>query len=452
MTTRSLAGLTFALALILSACGPSAPAASAPSQVAAAPPGQTATASGIAAPNPASATPVPSRRATLSELLNEVLARASQATGLTPAAEGEVLGPGGQVRTGEDSKARIDLTEGTIVRLAPMSEFTVSELNPDAANPFTHLSLALGKLWVILSGGSLEVETPMGVATVRGSYLGVDFYPEYKVLVVTCLEGNCELKNDLGTTLLASGQAASINGEGQPPSSVRPMTDTEIQQWTDENPEAVPVAPTRAPVVDVTAEAATKGTPLPPSGSGFPRTQPLSYDIRNVCTTEGIGHATFIGTVTVQVDVPPGEQRSGQLPPSLYALIVALDSGATFGPFPADSDAGPVIFSICGDNASTPGGGSPPPPVNTNPNHYTLVNPCVNDLGTWHVKFVGPTTVQVDIPPGETRSGDLPNGDYTVTEWEDNTPFSASGHMSPGDSLTIPHACGAPLGSTPPPP
>jgi len=59
MTTHSLAGLTFALALILSACGPSAPAASAPSQVAAAPPGQTATASGIAAPNPASATPVP---------------------------------------------------------------------------------------------------------------------------------------------------------------------------------------------------------------------------------------------------------------------------------------------------------------------------------------------------------------------------------------------------------
>src|SRR5574341_1353503 len=390
MTTRSLAGLTFALALILSACGPSAPAASAPSQVAAAPPGQTATAPGIAAPNPASATPVPSRQATLSELLNEVLARASQATGLAPAAEGEVLGPGGQVRTGEDSKARIDLTEGTIVRLAPMSEFTVSELNPDAANPFTHLSLALGKLWVILSGGSLEVETPMGVATVRGSYLGVDFYPEYKVLVVTCLEGSCELKNDLGTTLLTSGQAASINGESQPPSGVRPMTVAEIQQWTDENP------------------------------------------------------------VTVQVDVPPGEQRSGQLPPSLYALIVALDSGATFGPFSADSDAGPVIFSICGDNASTPGGGSPPPPVNTNPNPYTLVNPCVNDLGTWHVKFVGPTTVQVDIPPGETRSGDLPNGDYTVTEWEDNTPFSASGHMSPGDSLTIPHACGTPLGSSPP--
>jgi hypothetical protein len=417
MPARSLTGLVIVLALLLSACGsPSTPAPAAPSQA------------GSPAPGSAATTEASPRRAALSELLNEVLARASGAGEIAPASEGQVLELGGLVRTGADSKARIDLTEGTIVRLAAMSEFTVSEINDDASNPFTRLSLAAGKVWVILNGGSLDVETPVGVATVRGSYLGVDFYPEYKVLVVTCLEGRCALQNDQGQTDLTDGQAASIAGEGQPPSGARPMTGDEVQEWTQDNPEAVEVIPTPEPTAEATDEATTEvtlegtpgaapppeETPPPPPilDPDRPRTQPLSYDIKNECATEGAGAVTFDGPVTVLVDIPPGERRSGELPPGIYSISVSLpDVNAAFGPYPADSDVGPVAFSLCGDqppgSASVGGGGGP--------FTYTLTNNCPESMGTFHLTFTGPETRTVDIPLGQTVSGELPPGDYTVS-------------------------------------
>jgi hypothetical protein len=178
------------------------------------------------------------RHATLSELLNEVKARASAAGEVGPAAEGQVIGQGGLARTGAESKVRLDLTEGTILRLAPQSEFTLAELNEAAAQPLTRLSLAAGQLWVILSRGELNVETPVGTATVRGSYLGVSFDPGQNMLTATCLEGHCDLSNNAGATALTDGQAAEVIGKNAPPSAARSMTAVEIQEWRQEIPEA----------------------------------------------------------------------------------------------------------------------------------------------------------------------------------------------------------------------
>src|ERR1051326_5494113 len=163
------------------------------------------------------------RQATLSELVNDVTARASATGELGPAAEGQVIGQGGVARTGADSKVRLDLTEGTILRLASQSEFTVTELNEAVAQPLTRLSLATGQLWVILSGGELKVETPVGTATVRGSYLGVNFNPQQNRLTATCLEGHCEVSNPSGTTSLTDDQAAEVTGINASPSPARQM-------------------------------------------------------------------------------------------------------------------------------------------------------------------------------------------------------------------------------------
>jgi hypothetical protein len=355
------------------------------------------------------------RQALLSELLNEVLARTSEAVLFEQAAAGQVIGLGGQVRTGVDSRVRIDLTEGTIVRLAPQSEFTVTEFNDNPSNPFTRLALSAGKLWVILQGGSLEVKTPVGVATVRGSYLSVDFYPEYEVLVVTCLEGHCELKNDAGAAELTNGQAASISGENMAPSDVRPMTEDEYQEWQADNPESAEFIPESM----LTPEATPDDTPAGGSGGTsvgeVERTQPLNYSIANACQIEGAGKVTFEGPVTVAVHIPLGETRSGALPPGIYNLTVTLEIGATFGPYRVDSDEGLVTFSLCGDENENPPAGGSEAFNSDEPLRYTFTNDCPPAAGTAHVTFVGPETRTVDIPTGETVSGELPPGTYTAS-------------------------------------
>jgi hypothetical protein len=278
-------------------------------------------------PAASTATPLSARFAQLSELINEVQARASEVDTFATASEGEAFGAGGQARTGEESKVRIDLTEGTIIRLAPQSEFTLTELNEDMQNPFTRLKLAAGKLWVILTGGELGVDTEMGTVTVRGSYMSVDYYPAYSLLIVTCLEGDCELRNSFGATLLTTGQAASVNGESQPPSAARPMSASEYQAWTNENPEAVPVAPTLTP----TPQGATPGPSLPPPSGTAPQ-EPIHYLVTSNCgahpptNTPLPYHVRFEGPVTIEVVAPPGETVDGFLPAGLY-LVTQWEEG-----------------------------------------------------------------------------------------------------------------------------
>ncbi len=273
-------------------------------------------------PSASTATLLPARFAKLSELINEVQARGSEVDTFAAASEGEAFGAGGQARTGEESKVRIDLTEGTIIRLAPQSEFTLTELNEDVQNPFTRLTLAAGKLWMILTGGELDVETELGTATVRGSYMSVDYYPAYHLLIVTCLEGECELKNSLGTTALATGQAASVNGESQPPAQARSMSASEYQAWANENPEALTVVPTLTPTPQGTPPP-TPTAPLSPGGQSS-TSPPLHYALTDACPSTW--HVLFEGPVTVQVDIPPGETRSGVLPPLTYTTVYLTTS------------------------------------------------------------------------------------------------------------------------------
>ena len=127
------------------------------------------------------------------------------------AADGAVLEPGGQVRTGDDGRARLDLSDGTRMRVGPSSTFLLQDMKQTASGPNTTIHLDQGRLWILLSTGSLEVETSSGVASVRGSYLSVEDQGGGAVRV-TCLEGDCTLGNDAGTVKLIAGEAAVVTG------------------------------------------------------------------------------------------------------------------------------------------------------------------------------------------------------------------------------------------------
>ncbi|MBT3320729.1 MAG: hypothetical protein HN392_00415 [Anaerolineae bacterium] len=121
--------------------------------------------SACAPPQPRTAYPplegiMASREAIFGEVENNVEVRPNAGNGAKEAEFGTMLFVGGSAESGENGRARIDLLpEGTIIRLAPNSSFTLEELSEDPSSPFTRLNLLSGEIWIILFGGELETKT-----------------------------------------------------------------------------------------------------------------------------------------------------------------------------------------------------------------------------------------------------------------------------------------------------
>jgi hypothetical protein len=73
----------------------------------------------------------------------------------------------------DDGRVRLDLSSGTIIRVAPSSLFTLTSNNEGDGGLLTKIKMEVGKIFIILNGGRADVETPSGVASVRGSYMKV---------------------------------------------------------------------------------------------------------------------------------------------------------------------------------------------------------------------------------------------------------------------------------------
>ena len=138
--------------------------------------------------------------ATLSELQGSVEIMNPGQTEVTPAGDGMTITEGGQIQTGEDGRVRLDLSTGTMIRLAPNTSFLLASNAETEDGLFTRIQLAAGRIWIVLTGGSMDVETPSGVASVRGSYMSVWVDPETEDVWVTCLEGWCQAENPTSET------------------------------------------------------------------------------------------------------------------------------------------------------------------------------------------------------------------------------------------------------------
>lgn len=224
--------------LLTSACGGDAAAPATP--------GSGTGLSGAVTTAPGS-TAAPTRTARISELRNTVSARLTSAAEWLTAREGEQINAGGGVRTGAESRVRIDTSDQSLIRIGPNTEFQLLEFSPQPTDPVTRLQLEAGKLWVqvtrALGGGSFEVETPAGVATVRGSLMSVEFERATGRLAVTCLEGECELRDRAQNAMrLQAGEASEIVSIGQTPLLARPMNRAELNDWIENFPEAAAIA------------------------------------------------------------------------------------------------------------------------------------------------------------------------------------------------------------------
>jgi hypothetical protein len=193
---RKLSSILALCAILLAACRPSVsptpivsarPTAAVTPGASAGTPPRATTAPDAPTPTTAAAT---GRSADILEIDGSAQKRTNEQSAWDAAGLGETLQVGHQIRTAADSLATLHFSEGTIARVAPASLVTITELEGDTANPITRLQLALGKIFVILTGsageGGFEVETPSGVASVRGSLMSVEV--RRRPVIVTCLE------------------------------------------------------------------------------------------------------------------------------------------------------------------------------------------------------------------------------------------------------------------------
>ena len=198
-----------------------------------------------------------SKSAVLSEPIGVVSIQAEDGQGFIKANDGDILNEGGKVQTGQDGRVRLDLSTGTIVRVGPASLFTLESNAPADDSLATTINLELGKIWIILNGGELDVQTSSGEASVRGSYMGVEF--KDGLIRLTCLEGTCTFQNETGEYNIPPGYVLECAGPNETP-TITAMSEQDIQDWLTANPEA-------AQIVDALRAAATPTFTITPTST-----------------------------------------------------------------------------------------------------------------------------------------------------------------------------------------
>jgi len=224
------------------------------------------------------------RTAELSELQLEVQAQVTSNENWQFANEGSQIETSGAVKTGSDSRVRVDISDGTLIRLGADTLFTLLELSPSINDPITRFKLEAGKVWIevtsALGGGLFEIETPSGVSAVRGSLMSVEYDPVTGELTVTCLEGQCRVTDPQGnSTDLTDGEQSEIAGFGQTPSPAHPIEPAALAEWSQEFPEA-------QSIVEVIQAATPTNSASQPGGQSTDITSEGSVDASSVYSND----------------------------------------------------------------------------------------------------------------------------------------------------------------------
>jgi hypothetical protein len=270
------------LALVVAACSPAAPL---PTSTPPAPPTPTVT--------------PPPRSAEVAEIQRQVEARARAQAQWQSAAVGEQVAVGGGVRTGEDSRARLDISDGTVLRLGANTEFELAALSPEPTDATTRFNLTVGKVWArvtqALGGGSFEIEAASGTATVRGSHMSVEFFSANGHMIVTCLEGECRLTSTTGQfTDLNAGEQSEIPAFGEDPTPPQTIDAAQKEDWEQEVPEARDLVATVTPGPPPTDTPTATSTPTQtPTLTPTPTATPIAVAGRWTGTTDEGWAITF---------------------------------------------------------------------------------------------------------------------------------------------------------------
>lgn len=192
----------------------------------------------------------------LSEMVGVVEVRNDTQAPYNPVNNGFLLKSVMQLQTKEESRVRLDLSTGSIVRLSQLTIFSLQTNQTASGGLLSKIELQAGTVWVILKGGGVDVNTPAGLASVRGSYMSVTVFPATNTITVTCLEGSCGYTNKAGDVDMTSGQQVTSSDQNVAP-TVQKMDQSEVQSWLTNNPEAAAIVTQIASLLPSVAPSAT---------------------------------------------------------------------------------------------------------------------------------------------------------------------------------------------------
>jgi len=143
---------------------------------------------------------------------------------------GQRLHSGDQLATSENTRAAIRFTDdGSILRVNPNSQVVLTSGSENGVVVRT-LRLELGELWTRVArhqGTTLRVQTPAGVAAVKGTEFVVRV-DENGVTTVLTLEGVVEFFNQQGRVDLPAGTKVTVDSASAP--RAQPATAAELRQ------------------------------------------------------------------------------------------------------------------------------------------------------------------------------------------------------------------------------
>ncbi len=234
---------------------------------------------------------------TVEEVINRVETDSSQDPAaiekeFLPAQVGQGLSPGDSVKTFPESEARVDIVIRALTRITRSTPNTIWRLGQFALEDNTIIELTQGKIFLIDEGteegiGPIEVVTPAGTASPRGTWMSVEYDPDEGVTEVQCFRGLCELENDLGKQVLTDEEKSTATADTAP--AVPELMEQEEKLEFVELPEAKSgevVVPTPEVVPPSPTLAATAtAIPLPTATQApIPTSAPLPSPIASVQT------------------------------------------------------------------------------------------------------------------------------------------------------------------------
>jgi hypothetical protein len=348
----------------------------------------------------------------LADLVNIVNVRDNTTVSFVAAANGETVPGKGEVRTGVSSRVRLDFSDGGTARLAENSLIVVDQLGgPDGQSP-TRLKFSSGKLSVSLTGGQFEVQTPMGVARVGGSYAEFQYSPgpdpnttRDDVLDIKCIEGICAFDNDTQMIVLTNLQQLVISNAGQSAAGPTNLPASAVHDFVANSPESTAVVLTLAAAAQNPTLPIPSGSPVPSLTSGGPAATRTN---------------TPAPTATLQPSSTPTRTRR---PPTAAPSDTSEVPTAAPSDTPSPTATGtsqeppPIPPAVTDTQVASPTTGptnTPVPPLTMTPSPTPLIPPAVTDT-----QVPPPTNTSVPPPtrtrgPHPTRTP-KPTHDHAVT-------------------------------------
>ncbi|MEK7325115.1 MAG: FecR domain-containing protein, partial [Chloroflexota bacterium] len=254
------------------------------------------------------------RTATLSEIRGTVQIKTAASSDWVTVLGDQAILEGTTILVSEASSVKLTMTEGTIVRISPQTQIKLTEMHGTTLDPITKINIDFGKVWTIVGGGDLgfgkfEVETPLGVASVVGTFMGVEHNSSSQPLpldIITCLEGQCRYSNTFGVLNMGTLQQLFTDGSAVP-GPAGPMDPDQVDSWSPTRvPEVITLTPTITPT-------------FTPSSTRTPTLTRTPVNTPNLTSTSGAASTSSAQTSTA---------AAGNLTSTVFFINATATAGA----------------------------------------------------------------------------------------------------------------------------